>query len=56
MKYTLLIIPALVLFTTGCVEQQSIRKVNTQNPNPQKYTVNSHGCLKKKTLWRQLGI
>jgi len=56
MKKIVIFTAFLTLFLSGCIQQTQAKKANFQNPDPKKYSINSNGCLKRKTLWRQLGI
>ncbi len=56
MKLSLLFSVILILFATACTNNKQVTKPKLHNPDSKKYFINYNGCLKRKTLWRQLGI
>ncbi len=45
-----------ILFATACTNSVELEKPKVENTDPKKYYINHNGCLKRKTLWSQLGI
>ena len=56
MKLSVLFSTIFILFATACTNKVQLKKAKFHNPDSKKYFINHNGCLKRKTLWRQLGI
>jgi len=56
MKSLLLIAIFFMLIATACTNNQQLEKTKIENPNSKKFYINHNGCLKRKTLWSQLGV
>ncbi len=56
MKLSIIFSIFFLLFATACTNSVELEKPKIHNPDSKKYYINHNGCLKKKTLWSQLGV